>query len=107
VKTVPLFTEVFSDEASRRAFTTWNAANQFSRPFTLPPGTPKDRVSILRKAFKATMEDTDYIADANKSQLTVEYVSGEQAEKLVAQIYSMPPQVKEMLNFTIRKGGQS
>jgi tripartite-type tricarboxylate transporter receptor subunit TctC len=107
VKTVPLFTEVFSDEDSRRAFTTWNAANQFSRPFTLPPRTPKDRVNILRKAFKATMEDADYIADANKSQLTVEYVSGEEAEKLVAQIYSMPPQVKERLNFTVRKGGQS
>jgi tripartite-type tricarboxylate transporter receptor subunit TctC len=107
VKTVPLFTEVFSDENSRRAFSTWNAANQFSRPFTLPPGTPKDRVNILRKAFKATMQDADYIADANKSQLTVEYVSGEEAEKLVAQIYSMPPQVKQKLDFTVRKRGQS
>ena len=43
------------------------------------------------------MQDADYIADANKSKLIVEYVSGEEAEKLVAQIYSMPPQVKEML----------
>jgi tripartite-type tricarboxylate transporter receptor subunit TctC len=107
VKMVPLFSEVFSDEDNRRAFNTWNAANQFSRPFTLPPGTPKDRVNILRKAFKATLADADLIADAKKSKLTVEYVSGDEAEKLAAQIYSMPPQVKERLKFTVRKPGQS
>jgi tripartite-type tricarboxylate transporter receptor subunit TctC len=107
VKSAPLFSEVFGDKDNRRAFDTWNAANQFSRPFTLPPRTPKDRVNILRKAFKATMEDKEFLADAKKSNLTVEYVSGEEAEKLVKQIYSMPPQVKERLSFTIRKRGQS
>jgi tripartite-type tricarboxylate transporter receptor subunit TctC len=107
VKTVALFSEVFKDKDNVHAFNTWNAANQFSRPFTLPPGTPKDRVNILRNAFKATLGDADLIADAKKSKLTVEYVSGDEAEKLVAQIYSLPPQVKERLNFTVRKGGQS
>jgi tripartite-type tricarboxylate transporter receptor subunit TctC len=107
VRNVPLFTEVFSDEDNRRAFNTWNAANQFSRPFTLPPGTPKDRVKLLRNAFKATLQDNDFVADAKKSNLTVEHVSGEEAEKLVAQIYSMPPQVKKRLDFTVRKRGES
>jgi len=103
VKSVPLFTEIFRDEDKRRAFNTWNAPNQFSQPFTLSPGTPKDRVNILRKAFKATMEDKDFLADAKKSNLTVEYVTGEEAEQLVDQIYSMSPQVKERLEFTVRK----
>lgn len=107
VKSVPLFSEVFKDKDNVHAFNVWNAANQFSRPFTFSPGTPKDRVNILRKAFKATMGDADLIADAKKSKLTVEYVSGEEAEKLAAQIYSMPPQVKERLKFTVRKPGQS
>ena len=26
------------------------------RPYTLPPGTPKDRVQLLRKAFDATLK---------------------------------------------------
>jgi tripartite-type tricarboxylate transporter receptor subunit TctC len=103
VKDVPLFSEVFKDKDKVHAFNVWNAANQFARPFTLSPRTPKDRVNILRKAFKATMEDKDFLADAKKSNLTVEYVSGEEAEKLVKQIYSMPPEVKEMLEFTVRK----
>ena len=107
VKAVPLFSDVFSDEDNRKAFNTWNAANQFARPFTLPPRTPKDRVNLLRNAFKATLGDADLIADAKKSKLTVEYVSGEEAEKLAHRIYSMPRQVKERLSFTVRKAGQS
>lgn len=103
VRSLPLFSEVFRDDATRKAFDIWNAPNQFARPFTLSPGTPKDRVNILRKAFKATMEDKEFLADAKKSNLTVEYVSGEEAEKRASEIYSMPPQVKERLKFTVRK----
>jgi tripartite-type tricarboxylate transporter receptor subunit TctC len=103
VRSVPLFTDVFRDEGKRRAFNTWNAPNQFSQPFTLSPGTPKDRVDLLRRAFKATMEDKDFVTDAKKANLTVEYVSGEEADKPVDQIYSMPPEVKESLEFTVRR----
>jgi tripartite-type tricarboxylate transporter receptor subunit TctC len=104
VKDIPLFSEVFKkDPDNVHAFNVWNAPNQFSQPFTLSPGTPKDRVNILRQAFKATMEDKDFLADAKNSNLTVEYVSGEQAEKMVAQIYSMSPEIKKKLSFTVRK----
>ena len=32
----------------------------FARPLTLPPGTPKDRVLLLRKAFRETLKDPAY-----------------------------------------------
>lgn len=103
VRSVPLFSEVFRDADNRRAFDIWNAPNQFARPFTLSPDTPKERVDLLRKAFKATVEDKEFLADAKKSNLTVEYVSGEEAAKRASEIYSMPPQVKEKLKFTVRR----
>jgi hypothetical protein len=52
------------------------------------------------------MKDKDYNADAEKSKLTVDYVSGEEVEKFVADIYAIPAQVKERLSFTIRKKSQ-
>jgi tripartite-type tricarboxylate transporter receptor subunit TctC len=103
VKNITLFKDVFKDKDNLHAFNAWNAANSIARPFSLPPGTPKERMNILRKAFKATMEDKGYIADATKSKLTVEYVSGEQVESFVDQMYAMPPQVKERLEFMVRK----
>ena len=107
VKNIAQFKEVFKNKDNVHAFTVWNASNDFARPFSLPPGTPKEALQILRKAFAATMKDKDYIADAEKSKLTVDYVSGEEVEKFVAEVYAIPAQVKERLSFTVRKKPQS
>src|SRR3954454_22691003 len=45
------------------------------RTYTLPPGTPKDRVQLLRKAFDDTLNDPEFVADAKKSKLNVDPVS--------------------------------
>src|SRR5215813_1780865 len=42
-----------------------------ARPYVLPPGTPKDRVQILRKAFMDTVKDPDFLADASKAKLDI------------------------------------
>jgi len=102
VKNVPLFQDVIKDKDDLQAFNAWNSANEFVRPFSLPPGSPKEALGILRKAFKATREDKDYIADANKSKLTVDYISGEQVEQHVEQIYSLSPEIKKRLEFLVK-----
>jgi tripartite-type tricarboxylate transporter receptor subunit TctC len=107
VKNITQFNEVIKDKDDLNAFNTWNSANEFARPFSLPPGSPPEALKVLRKAFKATMEDKDYIADANKSKLTVDYVSGEQVEKNVGKIYKISPEVKKRLEFLVRKPKQA
>jgi tripartite-type tricarboxylate transporter receptor subunit TctC len=103
VKNIPLFRDVIKDEGSLHAFNVWNSANDISRPFSLAPGSPKEALSILRKAFKATIEDKDYRADAEKSKLTVDYISGEQVEQNVERIYSALGEVKKRLDFLFKK----
>lgn len=63
------------------------------RPFLAPPGIPPERAVALRKAFMETMTDPAFMADAEKSQLEVTPVSGEDLQKLVAEIYRTPPDV--------------
>jgi hypothetical protein len=63
------------------------------RPFLAPPGIPADRAAALRKAFMDTMTDPVFIADADKSQLEVNPVPGDEVQKLVAEIYMTPPAV--------------
>ena len=103
VKNLPLFPDVIKDPDNLHAFNVWNSANDISRPFSLPPGSPKEALSILRKAFKATIEDKDYRADAEKSKLTVDYISGAEVEQNVERIYSAPAEVKKRLDFLFRK----
>jgi tripartite-type tricarboxylate transporter receptor subunit TctC len=103
VKDIAQFSDVIKDQDNLNAFNTWNAANEFARPFSLPPGSPPEALSILRKAFKATLEDKDYVAAANKSKLPVQYISGEKVDKYVEQIYSISPEVKKRLEFLAKK----
>jgi tripartite-type tricarboxylate transporter receptor subunit TctC len=64
-------------------------------------------LAILRRAFAATMKDAAFIADAEKAKLDLNYVSGEEIEKYVDEIYSMPARVKENLQFLMRKTGKN
>ena len=55
-----------TDEQKKLVQFAINDANDYSRPFIFPPGTPKDRVDILRKAFQETMKDTELLAEVDK-----------------------------------------
>jgi hypothetical protein len=46
------------------------AQMEYSRPFTIAPGTPKDGLAILRRAFRTALADTDYLAQAAKLKPT-------------------------------------
>jgi tripartite-type tricarboxylate transporter receptor subunit TctC len=60
-----------------------------TRPYALPPGTPKDRVQLLRRAFRETMKDKDFLAEAAKSKLDVDPLTGEEVEKIVAGLFKL------------------
>jgi tripartite-type tricarboxylate transporter receptor subunit TctC len=60
-----------------------------TRPYALPPGTPKDRVQILRRAFGETMKDKDFLAEAVKSKLDIDPLSGEEVEKIVSGLFKV------------------
>jgi tripartite-type tricarboxylate transporter receptor subunit TctC len=60
-----------------------------TRPYALPPGTPKDRVQILRRALRQTLEDKDFLAEAVKAKLDVDPVSGEEVEKIVSGLFKL------------------
>lgn len=62
-----------------------------NRPYVSPPGTPKDRVQILRKAFNDTMTDPEFLADAKKSKLDLDPIQGEEVQKMIAGIFKLPP----------------
>ncbi len=62
-----------------------------SRPFMLSPGTPKDRVQLLRQAFTATMNDPGFLTDAEKSNLDISPLSGAELENTVHGILKTSP----------------
>ncbi|HUC99869.1 MAG TPA: tripartite tricarboxylate transporter substrate-binding protein [Candidatus Polarisedimenticolaceae bacterium] len=78
-----------TDEARTLLQAAVHDPNSITRPYSLPPGTPKDRVKILQKAFMDTMKDPEFLADAKKSQLDIDPVSPEEVEKTVARFFKL------------------
>ncbi|HEX2229582.1 MAG TPA: tripartite tricarboxylate transporter substrate-binding protein [Candidatus Binatia bacterium] len=70
----------------------------YSRPYVAPPGTPKDRLQLLRKAFHETMKDPEFLADAKKSRLDIDPVSAEELEQTVAELFKLNPSLVAKLN---------
>jgi tripartite-type tricarboxylate transporter receptor subunit TctC len=103
VKDLPQFTEVIKGKENLAAFKAYLLQYEFQRPFTLPPNTPKERLQVLRKAFKETLHDQEFLAEAKKSKILIEYVSGEESEKYVDEILSIPSGAKEKLQFLARR----
>lgn len=59
-------------------------ANDYSRPFAFPPGTPKERVDILRKAFQETMKDGEFLVEVEKMQMTLDPATGDEMAAVIA-----------------------
>ena len=62
-----------------------------ARPYVLPPGTPKDRVEILRKALQETFRDKEAIGEGEKAQLPFIPVTAEELERVVAGLFKLDP----------------
>jgi tripartite-type tricarboxylate transporter receptor subunit TctC len=86
-----------SDEARQLIEVGIQDPSDYYRPYVAPPGTPKDRVRILRKAFLDTMKDSELLADAAKSKLEIEPVSAEELEKTVAGLFKLSPPLRAKL----------
>jgi len=90
---VPLIIDLAKTDEERQILRLIFARQVMGRPFLAPPGIPADRAEALRKAFMETLTDPAFMADAEKAQLEVNPVAGDDLQKLVAEIYRTPPEV--------------
>jgi tripartite-type tricarboxylate transporter receptor subunit TctC len=90
---VPLVMDLAKNDEQRAILKLIFARQVMGRPYLAPPDLPADRIAALRKAFMAAMADKDFLADADKSQLEINPVSGEDVEKLVKEVYATPADI--------------
>ena len=90
---VPLVMDFAKNDEQRQILKMVFARNVMGRPFLAPPNLLADRAAALRKAFMDTMTDKDFLAEADKAQLEINPVSGEDVEKLVKEVYATPADI--------------
>jgi hypothetical protein len=90
-----------TDEARKLIQAVAQAHGAAVRPYVLPPGTPKDRVEILRQAFMETVKDPELLNEASKANLEINPGSGEELERNVKDLlrleHALVARLKEIL----------
>ena len=90
---VPLILDLAKTDEQRAILRLVFARQVMAWPYLAPPGVPADRIGALRKAFMDTLQDKDFIAEAEKAKLEVMPVGGEAIQTLVREIYQTPPAI--------------
>ncbi len=99
---VPLVLDVAKTPEQKEMLRIVFASLVLGRPFFTTPGVPADRLAALRKAFLDTLGDQQFLAEAEKALLEVTPVSGEEVERLVAEIHKAPASLVEKAGELMR-----
>jgi len=90
---VPVAMDFAKSAEDRQVLELFYGQLMFGRPYILPPGTPTDRVKILRAAFMDTAKDRAFLEDAARARLEVDPVSGDEVQALVAKMFGAPENI--------------
>jgi tripartite-type tricarboxylate transporter receptor subunit TctC len=90
IPTIPLVLDLTDDPEIKKLLNVQFTAFELGRPYFLPENVPADRVAALRNAFNMAMKDKDLLADADKLNQEVNPFTGEEMQKVLADVYATP-----------------
>jgi tripartite-type tricarboxylate transporter receptor subunit TctC len=103
---VPSALDLVTDAESRQVLELILIRQEAGRPFAAPPGVPADRLAALRRAFEATLRDTEFRADAGKAQMEIEPLTAGQIEQLLATAYGAPKAIVQKAAALVEPSGR-
>jgi tripartite-type tricarboxylate transporter receptor subunit TctC len=92
-ESVPYVMDLATTQEQKDILAILNASGELGRPFIVAQQVPADRVKMLRTSLVATLQDEAFLGEAQKQNLPLDPVSGEEAEKVIAAIYAAPPEL--------------
>jgi len=88
-------------EAGRRLAKVILTAATLGRPIGTAPGTPADRVKILRDAYAKAIADPELLAEAAKQGWDVDPTKGEELQVLSKEVMTQPKEIIERMKWVL------
>src|SRR5215218_3490580 len=92
---IPTAVDLARNDEERQILRAIMVAAEVGSAFFTTPGVPADRLTALRRAFDATMKDPEFLAAVQKATLGTSPMTGEELQKLVAEVSNLPPDLLE------------
>ena len=99
---VPQVQELARTPADRQILDLLMAPQDMGRPFFAPPEIPAGRLTILRDAFAKTLKDPDFLREADRAGVEVQYTSGEAVHDVLRKAYASPPELVKRTTELLR-----
>jgi len=98
LENVPLAISFAKTEQARRLIEAGiHGCGLFARPYLVGPGTPEDRVKILRTAFEQTLRDKEFLAETAKARLDMDPVTARELSMAVENVTKLDPKTMSRL----------
>ncbi len=97
--------DLVTDEESRNTLRFAFSYLVYIRPFVAPPEVPADRLKALQDAFAQTLKDREFLAEAEKSDVEVRYVSPEEVMKALDAAFNAPEAVRKNAMTKLKEAG--
>jgi len=98
---VPLVYDLARTEEDKLAMRLTFARQDYDRGYFLPPDVPTGRVEVLRRAFDATMKDSEFLAEAKRMNLDIDAMTGERVDELVREVSATPKPIVDRVRAAI------
>jgi len=103
---VPTVLELGRSEAEKAVLRLVFAQSQMGRAIFGPPGIPPERAQILRSAFKAVLDDPEFVADATKRSIEINQpMSGQEMGQLIGMLHATSPELIKRASDAIAVSG--
>ena len=92
-----LMSEYKTPATSRRVAEAMLLGGEWARSLMAPPGTPPERIKILRDAYDKALNDPELVAEAKKGRVEIKLTRGEELPLLARGVMEQPPEVIEQI----------
>jgi len=94
---VPTLPELALSDEGREVLRAAASTGEIGRSILTTPGVPPERLRALRAAFRALLEDPDFLATCEKRKLMVDGATGEDIDEIVRETLRLSPAVADKI----------
>ncbi len=102
---LPVDEDLASDPVGKAIMGIRAIPQAIGRAFAAPPGTPADRLAMLREALAKTLRDPELRAEGDKAQIEFQHIPPEEVAKGFDTLLQQRPEVLKEMEKYIKFGG--